>query len=1378
MEPIKLMILGKRGMILMFCLLLSSLTEIFSQSAPPIRVLNAVFPSPSEEQKCMLIDHQGVIWIGSDFGLKSYDGYRFTSYRSDATSPNILPHNTVISLAEGKDDCLWIGTRDGLVKMDKRKGIFTTIPMDCDQQRIVYALHTTRDGQLWMGTDNGLARYVGKGNASFYTYNAKNTTVIGKDGKRQPFGNISVKSFAEDKDGQIYIGTWENDLYRLDPKKNILYRYNLWKPEDKVSAYSLKLDQKGQLWIGTWGNGLKCLTHPRNIQDPGYISVSNNTTAFSLIYKMAEDPMTHTIWCCSREGLAVASTDHPQAGLTYHQEIGIYTQYKPQSVYDVCSDNLGNIWALSRFNGLYHVGTQPSPFSISNFLDNAKNLIGINSIYTQDGKLFFMSLFPVGLAVYDAVGNHVAINDEIPGFSALPYDARNTHISDICQRPDGSIWLASNGYGIISLKGGKGTIYNRFNSQLVKDNYINTFFTTRKGIQMIGENDYLDYILPSGRVVNLPLHTDVNGIADDHQGNIWLATSNRGICRISGNLANERTLKYKWYNKENGNFVINDATQCLEDSKHRLWVISNSGGLFRYNQEEDKFVSVNEELHWDIDRIFTIIEDGNGTLWLTTDNALINLNYDSHGDSHYTTYTHEDGLGNIRFIANSCFKYGKEMYLGSGLDFIQFSPEQVKRYQTREHNSNIIITDLLIDGKRYAELDSTLRIKLSDCTPSYMHTITIPANIDKFSVEFALLSYLNTEQCKYAYYLEGYDEKWHFVDASIRQASFENLPSGTYKLHVKAADSYGHWSEMPYTIKIKVLPPWYASWWAYLIYICMLIAGVRIAIVWYRERLRTKNRLQMAVVFTNITHELLTPLTVISAAADSIKRVAPNALGQTDIIHDNINRLTRMLRQILEVRKSQAGKLQLKVSKGKLGDFCEETTRSLMPMFTPKQLTFEQNISCLGETAWFDTDKVEKMLYNLLNNAVKYTTSGGKVSLQVSIADQQATIVVSDTGIGISKDKMKHLYNRFLDGDYRQMNTIGTGIGLSLVNDLVKLHHGKIQCQSEEGKGSTFTITLPVDKESYTDAELLHEDTNSTPATDIIVSTGSKSEEAMATSQANTDLQLNSNKDNNDEQSSNEYTVLIVEDNQELLLLMSSLLSTHYNVLTANNGEKAQKIIQKSSLDVVVTDVMMPVMNGIQLTKWIKENEDFSQLPVIMLTAKTQESDRNEAYRVGADAYITKPFKLEDLQTRIDNIIANRQRIRQKFQQQKDFKLEEQHYSSPNELFVQSCIDKVKEHISDSEFGREELAAELCISGSTLYNKLRALTGQNITGFINNIRMKEACDILKREPFIRINELAFRVGYSTPRYFSMCFKKEFGMTVKEYLEKEGLATKE
>ena len=1349
--------------------LLVGILYILPSHAQP-RLLNAVYPYPSEEQHCLLIDKQGLIWIGSNAGIKSYDGYRFKSYRSNATTPNILPSNNVLCMTEGNDDVLWIGTRNGLVSMDKKTGKFTTHNLPGTDNRVIYALFTSHDGRIWIGTDGGVTSYLPQ-EKKFFFYSSSNTSIIEANGKKHSLlTTIKAKSFTEDKWGNIYIGTWSKSLYRLDTKRNIMYQYDIPVPGNTGYTYLVKMDSHGKLWICTWGNGIKCMTQPLNQKDPGLIAPIKTNQDFKFHYNLIEDPISHTLWVCSRNGYGIIHANDTKKEITYYRTLD---NHQVTNVTDIKTDGKGNIWLLTMNKGLYHVYTQPTLFQTLPIIPIDAEANRINSIFSIDGRHIWLTLTPVGIAYHDLVSQQTLLNTSIPAAANIPISAISTHYSSIIDNGKGGIWLANNGFGITELQGNQVTSLNNSNCGAIKDKFVNILYRSKQGIIYVGEKMHLNYLLPSGKSFTCLEGVDVRGITEDHKGNIWVATENQGILRISGNFNNPKSLNIQYYNAANGKFILNDATKCLEDSKHRLWVISNGGGLFRYDEKEDKFENVNKAFHWDIDRVFSIIEDSNGCLWLTTDEALICLEVEDDGEAQYTTYTSEDGLGELMFQTNSCFRMGDDLYFGTGHNLIHFNSKQLHAHRKEMHPANILITDLLIDDKRYSELDSALKAELCDVTPQYMRTLTLPASINKFAIEFALLTYTNTSQCKYAYFLEGYDKEWHYMDANLRQATFENLPSGTYKLHVKAADSYGKWNEMAYTIRIKVLPPWYASWWAYLIYICMLLIGIRVAIIWYRERLRTKNRLQMAVVFTNITHELLTPLTVISAAADSIKRIAPAVDSQTNIIHDNINRLTRMLRQILEVRKAQAGKLQLKVSEGKLGNFCAETTASLMPMFTAKDLHFKQNITCMGEKSWFDTDKVEKMLYNLLNNAVKYTEAGGKVSLSVSIADEQATLIVSDTGRGISKDKMKHLYNRFLDGDYRQMNTIGTGIGLSLVNDLVKLHHGKIHCESEEGKGTTFTITFPINKDSYSEAEMLQQD--ATQEVDNVIVTTSKSEEAMATSQANNDLKsINETTygevaDEN-ESKEKEYTILLVEDNNELLTLMSSLLCTHYNVLTASNGEKAQRMIQKASLDVVVTDVMMPVMDGIELTKWIKENEDYSQLPVVMLTAKTQDADRNEGYKAGADAYLTKPFKLEDLQLRIDNIIANRQRIRQKFQSQTDFKVEDQHYSNPDELFIQNCIDKIKEHLDDNDFGREQLAKELLISSSTLYNKLRALTGQNIAGFISSIRLKEACQILRREPSIRINELAYRVGFSTPRYFSLCFKKEYGIGVKEYVE--------
>ena len=562
---------------------------------------------------------------------------------------------------------------------------------------------------------------------------------------------------------------------------------------------------------------------------------------------------------------------------------------------------------------------------------------------------------------------------------------------------------------------------------------------------------------------------------------------------------------------------------------------------------------------------------------------------------------------------------------------------------------------------------------------------------------------------------------------------------------------------MNYAIKIMVLPPWWAKWWAYIIYVFIVGLGVIFGIRWYKNYLKTKNRLQMTVVFTNITHELLTPLTVITAAVDELRNKAPQFDDSYTLMQNNVSRLTRLLRQILEIRKSQAGQLKLLVSKNNIAAFIRDICESIRPMSSIHHNNLIVNIPQNEIFAWFDTDKLDKILFNLLSNAFKYNREGGNVTVELEAKNGKAILKVSDEGIGISPDKLKHLYSRFLDGDYRRMKTLGTGIGLSLTHDLVKLHHGDINCESKSGIGTTFTITIPIRKEDYTEIEIYKEKETI--------------ENQQTTYNHESEVTLKDSLHARELQSGDGYKILLVEDNEQLLNIMKRLLGRRYHVATAKNGVQALNIINKEELDIVVTDVMMPVMDGIELTKNIKSSKDFAQLPVIMLTAKTSDTDENIGYETGADDYITKPFKLENLQLRIDSIIANRMRIRERFRQQTEIdQIDEMHYSNPDKTFVEKAMQCVRQNITDAEYNRETFASDMMMSSSTLYNKLRALTGQGIIEFINSIRLKEACNIIKRQPDIQINDIAMKVGFNTPKYFSKCFKKEFGMSPKDYAQ--------
>lgn len=552
-----------------------------------------------------------------------------------------------------------------------------------------------------------------------------------------------------------------------------------------------------------------------------------------------------------------------------------------------------------------------------------------------------------------------------------------------------------------------------------------------------------------------------------------------------------------------------------------------------------------------------------------------------------------------------------------------------------------------------------------------------------------------------------------------------------------------------------------------LIGIILLIVFYFIGRVLYQRSVRIRNQLQMSYIFTNITHELLTPLTIVAASVERLRKTAPDNQRDYDLMELNISRVVRLLQQILETSKSQAGELKLRVSNGDVMNYIRETALCIEPLMAKKGLEFTVRCKPQSMMGWIDTDKLDKIIFNLLSNAVKYTGKEGKVTVDVATNSRYDKVIirVSDNGTGIPHDKMKHLFTRFYDGEYRKNATFGTGIGLALTRDLVYLHRGTIQCQSFEGQGTTFIVELPIKKNAFSSSQIdeTHQINPEEPHSNIsdlatTLITPQKEEAPLPIIE---------------EEQDDIYTLLIVEDNVELLMLMKQLLQQHYHVLTASNGVEALDVIQAHDLDLIVSDVMMPEMDGNELVKQLKEDPNYSHLPIVLLTAKTQEEDRKESLLLGADDYVTKPFRLGDLQLRIDNIIENRRRIRHLFQKQTTEEnieqIKEKGSSADNE-FLQRAIDCLDAHISDSDYDRDSFARDMGASASTLYNKLRAVTGMNVSGFIRNHRIKTACRLAQENPDLRVSDIAYRVGFKDPKYFATSFKKEMGIQPSEYFE--------
>jgi DNA-binding response OmpR family regulator/Zn-finger nucleic acid-binding protein len=530
----------------------------------------------------------------------------------------------------------------------------------------------------------------------------------------------------------------------------------------------------------------------------------------------------------------------------------------------------------------------------------------------------------------------------------------------------------------------------------------------------------------------------------------------------------------------------------------------------------------------------------------------------------------------------------------------------------------------------------------------------------------------------------------------------------------------------------------------------------------HRRNTKVRQRLQMGKIFTNITHELLTPLTVISASVDHLREEAPQHTHDYDVMQMNIQRMVRLLQQILETSKSQAGELKLKVANGDVMQYIHNTALCLEPLMAKKNLTFTINCVPQSMMGWIDTDKLDKIIYNLLSNAAKYTEQG-EVSLDVHTSRNydHLYIKVRDTGNGIPKDKMKHLFERFYDGEYRRHKTIGTGLGLALTRDLVYLHNGTIECESEEGHGTTFSLSLPITKEAFKTEQIDEEH-----KIDFHIPKNAIIDFPTDVPDVNKEAFM---EDMDDEDT---YKILIVEDNLELLMLMQHMLRAYYRVFAAKNGKEALDIIHKTDLDLIISDVMMPEMDGLELTQTIKEDDNYKHLPIILLTAKTQSEDHEDALRIGADEYLTKPFRLSELKLRINNIIENRKRAQQEYASKVDDSeaTKPEEAPTPEQEFLKRALDCVHAHLDDADYDRDAFAADMGASPSTLYNKLRAITGMNVSTFIRDIRMKEAYRLAKTNPNLRVSDLAYRVGFQDPKYFSTCFKKQFGVQPKEFLE--------
>lgn len=1327
----------------------------------------------SNEVLKMHQDKEGFIWIATRFGLNRYDGYQLRTYQF---APSQITSRSIQCLTDDNHHNLWLGTNNGLNILNEKTGEIRSI-QNFPLNKNIAALLATRDGSVWIGTNKGLCRYLPQ-TGTFQIFNEKTTHGI--------FPLTPIKSLIEDHLGDVWIGTWDKGLFRYASKEKRFYAYP--RMNKQGSAHVIFEDHKNQIWVGSWNEGLYLLKNPYDLKKVSWQNFRHNDNApnsiiDNVIYSLSEDPYSQSIWIGTPHGLSVMSQN----------QLGHFINYSPNSntnffPYDEVSSLIhakqGAMWLGTIGGGVYTINTQPLPFSLVELNLNKTSLSAkaVRCLFVDKEEWVWIGNV---IARCRKDGSNLQTYNKLPEFAGLNNIGKLTSI--IQRRKSGELWFATlNGELFIYKKGQKVKTFTSKNASFIPDYYMtslmedreeNIWVGTRHGVG-IHYKDGSNYIFQEKMKEGFTIKDYfATAFCQDAKGNTWMGSRNYGLIRVSGNIKNIKQLHYKTYNQLNRQFPESPVFCLFCDQAKRLWVGTEGNGLYLYNEKEDRFESVNKLYNLEADVIVGIEEDKAGNLWVNTTKGLVKIAFQKGDIPTLSFFTSADGLQNSYSVRNATASQKGLLYFGGMKGFNVVDP---RKFNTHPMNVPLLITDIKIFNTPFAELDSTLRKQISPETPEFTKSITIPHSCNNFSIEFAALAYERAPQIRYAYKLNGYDKEWRYVDGTQRSAHYNNLPVGTYTLLIKAANSSSSWSNVAKELKIIILPPFWATWWAYLFYFIFVVGIVYLTLRIIKNRILLRNQLQFSQIekekaeemnhaklqfFTNITHELMTPLSIISASVDELELKAPEHKESYTLIARNINRLLRLLQQILEFRKAESGNLQLRVSQNDIISFLESEIESFRPLLRKKKLQLTMNCALSSLPCYFDPDKVDKIIYNLLSNAAKYNNEGGQinVSLEYLETSQQVKITVADNGIGISEEGLNNLFTRFYEGDYRRFKTIGTGIGLSLTRDLVQLHGGKIEVKSKLGEGTSFFFTIPIAKEAFLKSQI---------ESPLGIATLAPSEFGQIENQYSSEEEncIEKEEENTNTRNLNQ-TLLLVEDNEELLNLMVSLLRSEFHVITAKDGQEAFEWVEKEDIDLIVSDLRMPIMDGIELCHKIKEDLNYSHIPFIILTATQKEEDRAEAYNVGADGYLSKPFNLTVLHAKIKNLLSKKERAAKSFQHQVVFELKDLEYSAVDEDFLQRAIAIVNEHLDDSDFDQMQLVEALKTSKTNLYRKLKSLTGLSSSAFIRNIRMKAACKLMSEKRSLRVSDVAYAIGFKDAKYFSTCFRKEFGMQPKEFISR-------
>ena len=1339
---------------------------------------------------CIFKDSGGFMWFGTMSGLNRFDGYTFKIYRHNPDDSASINDSYINSIEEDHLGRLWINTRTGLTIYNPQTESFSDriseylgslgLPAST-----ITDIYKDNQGMVWLiQTNEGMLRYNPMDRSIEKLFHDPNDSgsIVSND----------ISAFIQDYNGDFWLITHNGILQKIDGRNfNLVYKdFRIYKEKgEHWLEYQLFIDHDNDVWIyaSNYSSGIYSLNaKTKAIQwiskESGGMRLNNNTIkgivqddqdliwigtdhgGINLINKKARSVdylvsnpyderslSQNSITSLFRDDVGIIWAGTFKKGINYyHPDIIRFGLIQHQSLnpsnlgYDdvnaFCEDDRGNLWIGTNGGGLIyfdrkagnytHFRYDPAdPYSLSNDV--------IISLFLDNRKKLWIGTFYGGLNYFDGRRFHsYRHNPSDPGSLA------DDRVWVIYEDTENRFWIGTLGGGL--------ELFDRSTGRFKHYKYGDA--------NSVGS----DFIF---------------SITEDREKNLWIGTAH-GV-----SILDKQSGIFRHILREPGSpegLSNNNVISIYCDSRGWVW-IGTREGLNLYNRQKSSFTKIAGSNGLADNTVLSMLEDDAGNLWLATSRGLSNIIIDSRSapDSliySILNYDEPDGLQGKEFNERSAYKTRKgELLFGGAKGFNIFRPGDININQRKPQ---IVFTGLEIYNtpvKVNEKINGRVLLKESIGGTG---KIVLKYHENMFSIEFAALDYFQPRKNKFKYRLEGFNTSWMESDAALRKATYTNLDPGNYVFRVIASNNDGYWNESGARINITVLPPFWKTKAAFALYFIVVFSLLFLLrfIVLERERMNfraqqerqeadRRHEIDMLKIkfITNISHEFRTPLSLIITPMEKILKNTDrmDLKNQLAFIYRNAKRLLNLVNQLLDFRRMEFQQLKLYPVLGDIVAFAREITYSFSDLAEKKNISLHFEAETESLQTFFDHDKVEKIIFNLLSNAFKFTHEKGNIRVFLSHQPNNGSsggngdpsmawviLKVEDTGIGIPKEKQEAVFEQFFQDDNSPMQiNQGTGIGLSLVSEYVKLHKGKIKLESEVGKGSCFTIVLPITTESYW-SEPVQVNAGQIMETAVLPLAGIP-----------------------DRKSKDKPCVLIVEDNDDFLFYLKDNLKGRYTILEASDGITGLKIARDKTPDLIVSDIMMPGMDGIELCRTIKNDKHTSQIPVILLTARTSDTQRMEGFDTGADEYITKPFSFELLESRIKNLIHQRESVRKSFQKRFELTPSEIQITSLDEKLIQKAMSIVEKNMANPEFSVDQLAREIGMSRVHLYKKLTALTGKSPIEFIRVIRLRRAARLLEKSQ-LSIAEIAYQVGFNNPKYFTKYFKEEYKVLPSEYSTKK------